>query len=83
MGATSSSSSNTSSPKKAHRLESTSMHIEHVIIARAILAALLGKHHDLVSSILKEKLILGVPAIHPRTLYGRGMMFCGFGPEAT
>lgn len=53
---------------EAHRLETSSAHVEDVVVARAVLAALLRHHHELISSPLEEEAVLRMQAVHSRAL---------------
>ena len=54
--------------KKAHRSEASSFHVEDVVVACAVFAALLCYHHDQLASPLEEKPVLRVQAVHARPL---------------
>lgn len=65
-----------------HRSEPSTLHIEDMVVARAVFAALLRSHHELLPSPFEEKSILWIQAVHPRALQegagrhreGRGAM---------
>lgn len=54
----------------SHRSEPSSLHVEDVVVTRAVFAALLRYHHELLSPSFEEKSVLGVQAVHPRALRG-------------
>lgn len=55
----------------SHRSESSSLHVEDMVVTRAVFAALLCYHHELLSSCFEEEPVLGIQAVHPRPLQGR------------
>lgn len=56
----------------SHRSEPSSLHVEDVVVARAVFAALLRYHHELLSSSFEENSVLRIQAVHPRALREAG-----------
>ena len=61
----------------AHRPKPASVHVEHVIVTGAVLAALLRHHHELMFFSLEEKPVLRIQAVHARALCGQGISSVG------
>lgn len=62
------SSSNYDTCAPPHRSEPSSLHVEDVVVARAVFAALLRYHHELLSTSFEVKPVLRIQAVHPRAL---------------